>query len=536
MLFSFLAAATWIPAVLGFGAWLRLRPDEEFRLAVQGFAGLAVLSTIGMLAHFVIAVSPALSWALLAIGTLAFVVDWRTSKRKVSVPILACHAAALLAVAAFAQLPERHYDSGLYYLQAVAWITDEPLVRGLANVHFRLGFNSSWFAAAAATEHGLLAGKSSFYLGILPVFFAGTAVHRAARSLVEGDRSFATLFLALGAVPVVLALESLGGLGQDHLVMLVIYLVAALSIRAMTRHERASAHLAAAVLLSVWAATIKLSAAPLPAFVVALSIAYRSEALRYLFPAAVLVVPWSIRGVLLSGCVAFPAATTCVPALEWGVPRPLASHVSTVIRDWARAPTPNRAGLANEWFAAWLRRSTMRLVPLGGVLLAGIGVVAWRRPVASRGSFATAWGAAIVGTAYWFITAPDVRFGLAFLVPVAFMPLAYGLSDSRFLTVHARKFVVAITVGGMLLAAAQLARYPWPGHGGFAIARWPEFPSPATTPRIAAGVSVRVPVQGDQCWASPRPCTPALLLSPDLVRDASGYRSAGRRSSSQPMP
>src|ERR1019366_3156353 len=57
------------------------------------------------------------------------------------------------------------YDTALYHQQAVKWLSTFGLVPGLALLHFRLGFTSSWFAFAAPMNSGMLAGRASSILG-----------------------------------------------------------------------------------------------------------------------------------------------------------------------------------------------------------------------------------------------------------------------------------------------------------------------------------------------------------------------------------
>ena len=61
------------------------------------------------------------------------------------------------------------YDTGLYHLQAVQWLTHGPLPKGLANLYECLGYNCSWFPLAAALETPLLLGKSCFIVNAMLV-------------------------------------------------------------------------------------------------------------------------------------------------------------------------------------------------------------------------------------------------------------------------------------------------------------------------------------------------------------------------------
>jgi hypothetical protein len=64
--------------------------------------------------------------------------------------------ALILLVAAWnATGPVELYDTGLYHYQMLRWLNQAGTVPGLALLHFRFGFSSSWFALAAAFDSGV---------------------------------------------------------------------------------------------------------------------------------------------------------------------------------------------------------------------------------------------------------------------------------------------------------------------------------------------------------------------------------------------
>src|SRR5215471_978333 len=56
--------------------------------------------------------------------------------------------------------PLRTYDAGLYHLSAIRWISSYPIIPGLANLHDRLGFNSSYFLFQSMLDVGLWTHRS----------------------------------------------------------------------------------------------------------------------------------------------------------------------------------------------------------------------------------------------------------------------------------------------------------------------------------------------------------------------------------------
>src|SRR5580692_1131406 len=62
--------------------------------------------------------------------------------------------AILALIALFVSMREiNFYDTALYHQQAVKWLAEHGLVRGVALVYYRFGFVSSWFSLAAPLNH-----------------------------------------------------------------------------------------------------------------------------------------------------------------------------------------------------------------------------------------------------------------------------------------------------------------------------------------------------------------------------------------------
>lgn len=59
-----------------------------------------------------------------------------------------------LGVAAYTSQTITYYDTGLYHFQAIRWLSRFGAVPGLALIHSRFGFTSSWFALAAPFNAG----------------------------------------------------------------------------------------------------------------------------------------------------------------------------------------------------------------------------------------------------------------------------------------------------------------------------------------------------------------------------------------------
>jgi hypothetical protein len=274
--------------------------------------------------------------------------------------------------------------------------------------------------------------------------------------------------------------------------------------------------------LAAFGAVTKLSAAPLllaPAWLIGRNV--RTDGRRaaaFVGLALTAVAPFLIRNVVLSGYVLFPVSWTQVPGLRWTVPRERVDAHLARIGDWARSPSGSPVPALDfaGWFPAWCDRLTrveqgilaaLALLVLGHV--GHMGLALWRRraPAWPPGSGLLA-GLTLAGTVLWLSTAPDPRFGWGFF---PFLTLLLAA-----LPVHGVIRRLPRTAGVLLLALLLLdqGRRVIAQHGEELAGAWLwPAPPPAVATRsvpIGAGVSLRVPVHGEQCWDEPLPCAPAL--------------------------
>lgn len=516
---TLLALLAWIPALLGLGALLRLRLPAASETGFTGLAGLAVLAAGALWAGLFAPVSGevALAACLAGWGALA----WR---RRWAMERLRADGLTLLAFVFLVSVrhPLLAYDDGLYYLQAVEWIRSNPPIRGLANLHDRFGFNSAWLVVAAALEIPGLRGGSSFFVAGLPVVFAGTAAVGATRAIWRGNRSLGTTLTALLGVPAGLAFGRLGTLSADHVVLIVgaaSLVLAALSLESPDERDAARAALALASLAFV----AKISTGVvLAGAVVAWLFALRHDSSRWAFvlglamPAAI-AAPWVARGLLTSGCWLHPVALTCQESLPWSMPASEVRLTAAWVQSWARQPGlhPDVVLGSGRWLGPWsARMAGDPLVRYLGWLLGGgvaAAIVLRRRPGRVAGFIA---GVTAVGVIFWWLSAPDPRFGLAYLVPLAMLPTAVALSRPREPahgpTSASRRTAVALG----LLAAVTFVTQP----GSYDVVLPPGMPLVSPWPRLpgaqvhvdtnARGFRTYVPDVGDQCWTAPLPCTP----------------------------
>ncbi|WP_059435670.1 hypothetical protein [Anaeromyxobacter sp. PSR-1] len=527
MLFIVLIVVTWIPPILGLGALLRYGGDPYLRRAVTGMLGLGVLALGGMVLNFGLPLSPPVATVAWLTGTVVFWLRRRWLSEGVSRIEVLGSALALAAIVALMQPPWRLYDAGLYYLQAVRWASEQPIAIGVVNLYGPLAYNNCWFVLSALLEHSFASdGASAYFVNILPMLFAACGASAAAARLLRGDNSFSNIAMIAVILPVAHATEGIGAQAPDQALTVIVPFTLVLLARALEPNDGDAV---AAMLLGVFAVTIKVSAAPL-LLGGAVALARRRNALgrkRLLALTGLLSLCaglWALRSVLLSGCVVYPAASTCINSLRWTPsPAQVQEEARWIYAD-ARQPglTPDQVLGSWAWLPAWLEATLSRLDYLIlGVMITCALAAMWATRRALTAPLAITISVTLGGILYWFALAPNPRFALGFLFSAALLPFAFAAS--RVPAAPSRAFRVGTIAAALLMAAVLVfasgvlriaVLRPWP----IPVVARPQLPLTYTSEMATeSGLRVSVPVKGDQCWANPVPCTPRF--DPKLARD-----------------
>jgi hypothetical protein len=555
VLTALLAVALWTVALPGIGSlpgprslFPDARPGE--RVVLRTVWGLAVLAAGATLFNFFAPLGPAFAFAALASG-LAGAWAHRRELTEGADRADAMAAGGIVALlSAVAAFPAAHYDTGLYHLSLVRWMTAGPLPAGLANLHERFGVASIWFPLSPALALPFAPGSEAYLASTQIAAVLALAAWSGARKALRGTAGVPDLFLAAGFIPLVWAFleRSLPSPSPDLAVAILTILSLASVGRAFGSGARGgeSADFHRAILLALFAAAAKLSAAPLAAAVVAVSgtaLALKRSRfpIRFALGAALLLLPSAARSVVLTGHVVYPVAWTRIHGLPWAVPETIVREDVTRIRSWARVPAlPFRASIpAAEWIGPWLGRN-FRLFgwPVAapafyGVFLLAALPVLFRRsmPPGERPELLVPWAVSAVGLACWFLMAPDPRFAEGILFGVALLPSSAALLRLVPAPLPTRRVVpVAVAAALLVLGAVGAIEGLRTAKGISHRPGWIAPPAPTVPPvetrRTRSGLEIQVPLNGDRCWDAPLPCTPFFREDLAAQRDSRGrFRS-----------
>jgi hypothetical protein len=331
------------------------------------------------------------------------------------------------------------YDSGLYHLQFIKWLSDVGIVPGMALIHWRLGIASSWFALAAPFNRGILAGRMFTLFGgfcLLMLLCQGSiaAVHLIKR---QGRRQDLFMFFAtLLTIPFLLVWGMPNSTSTD-LPVICLEIVTAWSILTIAGAPTAAIHDSprnvslVLVILAAGATTIKLSAAPLLAVVGLYYLLHRrfspGKVLVGVAATGLTLAPTAAAGLLISGCAFFPATLFCLDA-PWSLGRAEVAERSRLIQDWAKwgGASPPEGATTLQWLGQWLRTEWAGSALIALTLVSG--VIIWgiiRRRSTGAGTLPVV-AIGLSGIMFMMATAPSWRFGLGYLIllPTLLLTLA----------------------------------------------------------------------------------------------------------------
>ncbi len=441
-------------------------------------------------------------------------------------------------LASRSMMPPGEYDSGLYHFNTIRWLKEHPIVPGLGNLHGRLAFNQSFFAYVAALDlHPWLNRGHAWANSFLMLALAAEGLWALGERLKFGRWPSEGHWLGIGVLllPWVAYLGLNGSPASPSPDTASAMLQAVIFLRLWGLIECREARRERAILVLTLAAasiTVKLSnlgfAVTSAALAIGMALRHRPArrdgtrprlALAIVFSLLHLGV-WSLRGAVLSGYPAYPSTFLRVEA-DWAVPTFQARQEADRVRAWARWPgQPTGRVLESgwEWLGPWSRaiardKGFEILAPLAVFVSGAVGFVigAFRRRRTGRevgaGSVLLASAPPAAGLLFWFLSAPDPRFVGAQFWILAVTWVAAGSTAVAGSLPHPRRDWAAMAIVALPFAL-WLGRNP---RTILAVSLSGFQPTPVAVVaarETASGLTVYVPVEGDQLWDSPLPATP----------------------------
>jgi len=359
--------------------------------------------------------------------------EFGTELRSINVAAAAFSLLLIFVIALRSTGPCVHYDTGLYGVSAVQWLTSFRVVPGIANLYGRLGFNSSFFLCIAALQSiGL--GPLSYRLweGALLALTAVLVVVSIAGICRGSQIRPSAWFNVILIVPLVsyIGYSQLVGVDTDLPSTLCCFLGVFLLLREWENREGTvaarQATLIAACVVFAMAIVTKLSTAAFAGPCCLLSLwklssvhaapqASRRARAGCFFLLAEIFALWVCAGYVESGYPLYPNDLLGLP-FSWKVPDASVRMLAGIIKSWARVAFVSRHKTEGwRWLTVWLLYAREDRIHFWAPLVTiGVAVVLLVLVSNKSGySLRDLWPVLLFGllsAVVWFFMAPDLRF------------------------------------------------------------------------------------------------------------------------------
>ena len=435
------------------------------------------------------------------------------------------------------------YDAGLYHLPYQLWMRKEPVVLGLANLHDRFGFNSILEAISALFW---LSNNNFKLVSIVESLFFFFFYLTLLEFLLQDPgryRGFSLAFSLLSPLSILILddyfIYSITNTDAPAALASLLCVFSFLRLAdKLGQNENVETEFLSLNVFAVFAIALKLSSVPIlilaaSSYVLLLrrNLGNLQYQVRVAFLSALFLIPTIFRSVALSGCLAFPMAFSCVSPLPWS-----AEHNAKIQADaitaWARTPGPGFwSSLTGwDWLPQWGEKHIELLILLMATTLVIFMFGYFYTHTSLRGNcqmesskiekisilsyiaiiLVLFEGAAL---AFWFLNAPDVRFGILALHMFTLLPafLTVSIVDIKPQPASGGSFLYKVL--GILVIVSCILKISAPSLGKFV--QEPHLynfsihvPAVETVPDPQYGVR---PVKPDKysCWITEEPCSPS---------------------------
>lgn len=436
----------------------------------------------------------------------------------------------LLSALIFSLNPPFAYDSGLYHIQSIKWIQEYSVVPGLANLHGRFGFNPNIFTIFALTSLKEIFKQEIFSVNFL--VYSLLVLHSINRIYkILKQEGFTNSFL-LNSIVLFLVLEQFMSLSSPtpDLISIVLPLYILTNLPKNENHSELNLeNYFVSIILSVYTISVKLSTVPLCILILLLMIRYKFDRKKLSIVISIMfliLLPWLIRNVILSGYLIYPFPAIDIFNFDWKVPLNAVVSEKLSITGWARNPGEGYKEAAQmkfwEWFPIWwssiskLNRLFIIISFLSPIFIFIYSL--FKKVKIDFQTFAvlfTSW----MGAIFWILLAPDIRFGKAFLGISAISPLFYFNFRIDFFPIKISKtskqvilVFIFIVISVFLINRRTYNRFKSFIRENSALFVRPkkiEIPQNLEFKKIQMNhLEVFIPAEGDRCYDYKIPCMP----------------------------
>ena len=538
ILIALILLVSWLygrAAIYGLVRLFNVDGEKDIRPSIVILIGFCALIFLGQLLSLVMPLGLA---AILIVAAGGIAIAWvfnRSGSLKIfSISRLPALGWPLLVLVGLAVLENSTHvpanpDTGIYHAQAIHWLEAYPAVPGLGNLHTRLAFNSSWLALNALFSLSFLGIRSFHLVSAALTLTAGIDFAKGAMDWYRRQGTFANILRTIFLPLIFFVLGSqLSSPGTDLPVILMLWIGLPAWLDVLPEIKRGNS-LREIVLFTivVTLATVKLSAAPmllLAAWIGLRNLKNSGTVLKLAGIAGVILLPWIVRNIILSGYLIYPLPAVDWFNFDWKIPQEIARTEVLTIQAWARDPGASVDEVLAKPFFSWLqlwfieKTANQKWIVLGAgvspiIFVLGLALAQKTKKLEQERSAYLVSGflTVLLGAVYWLFTAPDIRFGYGFLLALIGMTLLPWIALMDIHTgASANIFRFILMVGLIAYQLFFLVRSFDAQSIGQRLVLPVDYPQLSSEPCLVGETQAwcAAPEAWTQCWYEPFPCIP----------------------------
>ncbi len=333
----------------------------------------------------------------------------------------------MILLCAAASNESAHFDTELYHAQSIRWIEEYGLVPGAANLLSNLGYNSAVFPLQALFSFKWLLGQSlrttNVFFAIIMDFYALWSF----RSFSKGKFHVSDVF-RIGLFLVNINPGEIPSSSTDRIAayfIMYVFCKMLSSIEDNCQTDESAHHQACVAMISVYALTLKLSAAPILLFALFPIFSFIKKKqwrpiMVYTCYALLIGAPYIIRNVILTGWLIYPFAGIDLFSVDWKIPKRMVIGDAEQIKYWGynlQNETPEYRNSTNllQWIIYWFHSLSLKnkfLILCDAIAFITGPCLHFRKRQSPHMCFYIIVDVCLL---FWLINSPNMRYGRAYL-------------------------------------------------------------------------------------------------------------------------
>lgn len=325
-------------------------------------------------------------------------------------------------------------DTNLYHAQCIRWLEEYGILKGLANIQSRAAYNSSAFCLSALYSMKYVFGQSMHAVqGFMALLLGCLCLDIG--MLFKRKKPVLSDFVRLGAIYYLTLLHrEIMSPSSDFAVMITLFYIMIVWLDLLERREASAVPYSLLCVAGVYAVTLKLTSGLILILLVKPVVMLvrekkGKEILTYLFLGLLVIAPYLIRNVVISGWLIYPLTALDLFDVDWKVPAELVNADSFQIRTWGKGiHTYELYGGPATWWPNWFMTtlsSTEKILILTDLAALPVFVFLLIRQMKEKST--EKWDKLLVmATAaasflFWQFSAPLARYGYAYILSLALL-------------------------------------------------------------------------------------------------------------------